>query len=169
MAHPARSLPPLSFDDPELDAPANDTVVPATAKTAEALPPLTFASVRAPANDAAQPEPVALAYPIPSVLPEPTPDPSFAAPPEPAAPSTPPEPVKLPALQAPPPSPSLEERVTDLVERAIERLPAWPEVLRFKLPVEAAYVVAVLALWLEFGMVIRAVRTVVTALAHLMS
>lgn len=132
---PRRSLPPLSFGDPEFDEPsvvANDTthtaqslalrrtsIAPAPAAEAlrESIPTLTFSTPPSPptvapaepATPATAPgstDVAALLSAIPSVPPANDPDPSFAAA-KPAVPSNPPprSSVVLPPLKPPPVAP----------------------------------------------------------------
>lgn len=180
MAQAARSLPPLSFDDPSLDevnVPANDTDSPLLTEAQLALPSLTFASEMPPPMAAAPKAPAPLAYPIPSYIPEAVPDPSFAA----VAPRlvTPPReephdraprplgPAKLPALQAAPHDPSLEERVIDVIDRALDAMPPWPAALRFTMPLAVIAAVALVAFVYEIGFTIRTARAAVTVLSQL--
>ncbi len=182
MANAARSLPPLSFDDPALDelrsrAPANDAHAPLLTDAQLTLPSLTFASELPPPMAAAPKATAPLAYPIPSYIPEALPDPSFA-PVTPRAPSPPRAdlaeraprpagPIKLPALQPAPHDPSLEERVVDALERALAAMPPWPTALRFTMPLAVTVALALMAFVYEIGFNIRTARGVVTALAQL--
>jgi hypothetical protein len=171
MAHPARSLPPLSFGDPDLDAPANDTKAPVDDFVK--VPTLTFADappsparVEAAREAVAAPPPV---YEVPSIIPEAAKDPSFETAP-PAKPSwvanavatssslAPAAPAKLPELVPAPPDLSIEERVTELLERIFERLPPWPEQLRLKVPAGAAFALALVVLWCQLGFAIHSMR-----------
>jgi hypothetical protein len=182
MANAARSLPPLSFDDPSLDvlearAPANDTHSPLLTEAQLTLPSLTFASEMPPPMASAPKAPAALAYPIPSYIPEALPDPSFA-PVTPRAPSSPRAelpartprpagPVKLPALQPAPHDPSLEDRVIDALERALEAVPSWPAALRVTVPLAVTVALSLAAFVYEIGFTIRTARAAVTALSLL--
>ncbi len=174
MAHPARSLPPLSFGDPELDAPANDTAPPVDAFVQ--LPTLTFADTapppRASRAEAAPAEPV---YAIPSIIPEVAKDPSFeAAPPakpswmaQVGLPANDAQPIKLPDLVPAPPELDVEERVVELLERLFERLPPWPDALRVKVSAGAAFALALVVLWFELGFAVRTARAFFTAALRL--
>lgn len=170
MAHPARSLPPLSFGDPDLDAPANDTVPPVDDFVQ--VPTLTFADAPpSPARVEAAREAVAAppVYEVPSIIPEVAKDPSFETAP-PAKPSwvvnavagssslAPAAPAKLPDLVPAPEELSFEERVTELFERVFERLPPWPAQLRLKVPAGAAFALALVVLWCQLGFAVHSVR-----------
>lgn len=177
MAHPARSLPPLSFGDPELDAPpANDTTVDAFVN----LPTLTFADTApppsriAPAQEIAREEaPAEPVYRVPSIIPEPEGDPSFASAPPPKA-AWPPDSVapvsmaptapKLPDLVPAPQEITLEERVIEFLEGLFDRVPPWPDALReLKVPVGVAFALALALLWCQLGFAIHSMRAFVTA------
>ncbi len=172
MAHPARSLPPLSFGDPELDAPANDTAPPVDAFVQ--LPTLTFADTAPPRVSRAEPPPAEAVYEVPSIIPEAAKDPSFEASP-PATPSWMSQtaqpandaqttgPIKLPDLTPAPAELDVEERVVELLERLFERLPPWPDALRVKVSASAAFAIALVALWFELGFAVRTTRAFFTA------
>lgn len=186
MAHPARSLPPLSFGDPELDAPANDTVPPTDEFVN--VPTLTFAD-SGPAPKAIRAEsksrapsipttPAAEVYHIPSLPPEVAKDPSFETAP-PAKPSWMSQsalpvdasqtatPVKLPDLKPAPPELNLEERVVELLEGLFEKMPPWPDALRVKVSAGAAFAIALVVLWFELGFAVRSARGFISAALRL--
>lgn len=199
---PPRSLPPLSFGDPDLDEPpvvANDaphtaaslalrhtSIAPALAPPSpaealrESIPTLTFSAPPSPptvapaeavARASATPampgstDVAALLNAIPSVPPANDPDPSFAAP---AAPSNPPprSSVVLPPLKPPPPAPRAwhvraRERLDTLTDRAVARMPDWPQSIH-NLPVAVVYALALVLFWLQVGGAVRAVRNLVS-------
>lgn len=177
MAHPARSLPPLSFDDPELDAPANDTAPPVDAFVQ--LPTLTFADTAAPPRvSRVEPPPAEPVYEVPSIIPEAAKDPSFEAAPastpswmsqsaQPANDTQSAGPIKLPDLVPAPAELDVEERVVELLERLFERLPPWPDALRVKVSAGAAFALALVVLWFELGFAVRTTRAFFTAAMRL--
>jgi hypothetical protein len=182
MAHHAhkprsRSLPPLSFGDPELDLharsrpslPANDVNLSrdaiGSAHTQFALPVASRPSVPALDFGPAPSEPPAPIYLIPSI--PPVADPSFQAVAHDAAPvSKPPAPlpvVVLPALAAP----SVEERITALLERCLDQIPLSVREHLAKTPIEVAYGLALVGIFGEIGMCVRMLRSAVAMISPL--
>lgn len=186
---PRRSLPPLSFGDPELDnLIANDNHPTAPPPPPSVPPPrnslsgLTFGSVPPPArrpgarasavparaSAAPSAEVDAILGAIPSIPPEPTVDPSFAQAKDPSFASAPPPPPRV-AAPPPPPPPwhvALGARFHAGVDALVERLPAAPAALG-RLPPQVAVGVTLVALWFQLGLGVRWLRALIRLLGAL--
>lgn len=180
---PRRSLPPLSFGDPELDdliANDNHPTVPPPASLTPArnsLSGLTFGSVPPPARLSSPGKPAASAQAldailgaIPSIPPAPAVDPSFTQAKDPSFASAPPAPPAPVAAPPAPPAPwhaVARERFHHHVDLVVDRLPAWPAALHGVSP-RVASGVGLVALWFQLGGAVRWLRYVLRLVAQLL-
>jgi hypothetical protein len=181
---PKRSLPPLSFGDPELDnLIANDnhpSVPPASVPPPRSsLSGLTFGSVPPPQRETAPapaptPSPArsidAILGAIPSIPPAAAEDPSFTQAKDPSFASAPPPPP--PAAVAPPPPVAppwhvtARERFHAQVDGVVERLPDLPAALH-RVPTPVASGIALVMLWFQLGGAVRWLRSLLRLLGEL--
>jgi len=174
---PKRSLPPLSFGDPELDdliANDNHPTVPPPASVRPArnsLSGLTFGSIPPPAPKAppsAQSLDAILGA-IPSIPPEPAVDPSFTQPKDPSfasAPPAPPSPIAPPPAALQPWHAVARERFNHHMDLVVDRLPPSPAALS-RVPPRVASGIALVALWFQLGGAVRWLRNLLRLLAEL--
>jgi len=179
---PRRSLPPLSFGDPELDdliANDNHPTVPPPASVRPArnsLSGLTFGSIPPPARMSSPGKPAPPAHSldailgaIPSVPPEPTVDPSFTQAKDPSFVSAPPPPLAPVAPPPAPPSPwhvAARAHMSQRVDRVVRWLPPLPAALNGVSP-RVASGLALAALWFQLGGAVRWLRNLLRLLAQL--
>jgi hypothetical protein len=186
---PKRSLPPLSFGDPELDnLIANDNHPSAPPGSVppprSSLSGLTFGSVPPPQRETAPapepaPEPAPTPSParsidailgaIPSIPPAAAEDPSFTQAKDPSFASAPPPPpaaVAPPPPVAPPWHVTARERFHAQVDVVVERLPELPAALH-RVPAPVASAIALVALWFQLGGAVRGLRAFLRLLAEL--